>query len=98
LGGDALCASLADAICTFANTLQRVLHPLAVLIQQVDEDVRSLPVRKGLGKVDFFRNAGDDAADELIERPVEPSVFAARGGKQLQVPPVGFEPLFRRLL
>src|SRR6266850_4816758 len=59
-GWDSPGARFTDAIRPFPRPLQRVLHALAILVQQVDQDVRGLPVGEGLGQVSLFRDACDD--------------------------------------
>jgi hypothetical protein len=82
-GGDPPRAALADAVRPFPDALQRVLDALAVLVQEVDQDVRRLPVREGLRQVSLFRDARDDAPDLLVERSVEARLLAACRGKLL---------------
>jgi hypothetical protein len=86
----------ADAIRALAYPLQGVLHLLTVLVEEMDQDVAGLPVGEGLRQVGLFWDASDQSADRLVQRPVEARFLATRQGEVLQVPPVGFEPLFGR--
>src|SRR5690348_17148356 len=91
--GDAPVAALADPVRALAQLLQRPLDLLAVLVQQVDQDVAGLAVGQRLGKVGLLGDAGDHTADHLVERPVEPGLLAALRRQELEPSPVSFQPL-----
>lgn len=86
-------AALADAVRAVAEPLQRPLDLLPVLVEQVDQKVAGLPVGEGLGQVGLFWDAGDDAAHDVVQGPVQAGLLAALGGKDLEPLAIGLEPL-----
>lgn len=90
---DVPAAAFADPVGAFPEPLERALYLLPVLVEQVDQQVAGLPVRQGLGQVGLLGNARDDAADNVVQRPVEPRFLAALGGQELEPSPVSLQPL-----
>jgi hypothetical protein len=91
-------AAFADAVSPLSQALQRALHLLAILVQQVHQDVGRLAVRKGLREVGVLWDARDHAARDVVQRPVEPGFLAALGGQELELPPIGLQPHLRSIV
>ena len=95
---DSTAAAFADPVRTVAQALERPLDLLPVLVQQVDEKVARLPVGQRLGQVGLLRDPGDDAADDVVQRPVEARLLAAlRPGARAASDQLRASPVERRL-
>src|SRR5260370_30454554 len=70
-------AAFADPVGALAQPLDGPLDLLAVLIEQVDKEVRGLAVGQSLGQVGVLRNARADAADPVVQRTVQARLFPA---------------------
>src|SRR5438552_13139559 len=88
-------AAFADPVGAFAQPLQGALDLLPVLVEQVYEQVRRLPVGQRLGEVRVLWNPCDHAAGHVVQRAVQAGLLAALRGQELQPSPVSFEPLRR---
>src|SRR5216683_1242467 len=85
-------AAFADPVGALAQPLDGPLDLLAVLIEQVDEEVCGLPVGQSLGQVGVLRDTRDDATDDVVQRTVQTRLFAALGGQELEPLPVSLQP------
>src|SRR5260370_10114455 len=94
-GRDAMAAGLTNAVSALANALQRSLDLLAILVQQMDQDVVGLAVRQGLRQVGVLGDRRDHAADDVGKRPVRPRLFSAGVGQLHKRLAAGLQPLFR---
>src|SRR6266446_1696495 len=86
-------AAFADPVGTLAQALERALDLLAVLVQQVHQQVAGLPVGEGLREVGLLGNPRDHTAGDVVERSVQARLLAALRGQELEQPPVSFQPL-----
>src|SRR5258706_5045236 len=93
-GRDPVAAGLADTVSAIAHALQGVLDLLAVLVQQMDQDVVGLAVRQGLRQVSVLGDRRDHAADDVGKRAVQPRLFSAGVGELYKGLPAGLQPLF----
>jgi len=82
--GNAAAAAFADPVRALTKPFQGPLDLFPVLVEEVDQDVRRLPVVEGLRQVRILRNPCDHAAHDLVQRPVEPGFLATLGGKELE--------------
>ena len=92
--GNPPAAAFADPVGTLPQALERTLDLLAVLVQQVHQQVAGLAVGQGLGQVGLLRNPRDYAARDVVEWAMQARLLAALRCQELQPSPVSFQPLF----